>query len=216
MAYGLEIQNASGFIQIDGALSNFRVAYTGSASVNLAFNAITFPVALNGKILMVRPPVGIGLSLHNSSGAVGNFAMFNSAGTQVASSFSWAILEPVNAVTADSYGLQVFGPSGSCIFDNGNKYALIDGVYSFTRATNASFTLPGVPYGLRYVALNPFCMEQIVPQPTISAALYIYGTVVLNSETSVSYIRRSITGGQTAGWTMPTASFNLLSGYLNL
>lgn len=118
MAYGLEVYNASGYLQIDQFYPQYSVIQEGIASSNTTVN---FPFQSSTPLIVVRPvstvdEIGRLHVITNSS-----FKAMMLSGGSYGGSFYYKVLVPINtlpAPPAGSYGLVLYDSSGTIVFNS--------------------------------------------------------------------------------------------------
>lgn len=139
MSYGLSVQSSSGDIQIDQDFRNFQVIAEGTgatiASGSLSnYYEITFTATANPPLICTRSTTYAVFCPTLIKDGSGNYhkARIYSYATLVSSvTFDWFVAAPLDALSGDAWGMQVFDATGAKVFDSGAKYLRILDVVPF-------------------------------------------------------------------------------------
>ena len=155
MSYGIQIQNASGNLIIDGEFRNHAVMASGSATTGslagFVLDSKVVKVSLGTAIALSRSPmiwgrIGadnawmglVGLEVNGSSELTGFWlGSDNAYGTGPARTIEWRVTAAPASGSGLSHGMQVFDATGARVFDSGLDYLDIAHVSSaFTLTTD--------------------------------------------------------------------------------
>lgn len=168
MSYGLEVQNSSGDLLIDGNFANFEIIAEGTSTHNgiglTAYVDIAFPPTSQPPLVFVRS-TSYGLAcatlLKNGSGLYSSARLYSSAPFSTFS-FDWFVASPAGASSSsDTWGMRVYDAAGDVVFDSGRRYvqfrdvveidlgSLVFDTYGIAAITHASvadayYCLPGL------------------------------------------------------------------------
>ncbi len=140
MSFGIQIQNASGHVLIDGGFQNHAVVESGSATTGalagFVLDSKAVKVSLTTPIALTRSPliwgrIGtdnawmglVGLEVNGSSELTGFWlGSDNAYGAGPARTIEWRITATPAAGSGAAHGFQVFQDSGALAFDSGLPY----------------------------------------------------------------------------------------------
>ena len=139
MSYGLRVFSGSGYIQIDGSYSNYRLVQSGTAVTG---NTISYSKAMGRVMVFVRPPVGkpIFAKMVSTASGFGAGAPY----AQAPFVYEYRVFERcVDTPTypSSSYGLRVKDAAGLTTFDSDQVYPRIASTTTFSMPR---WFLPGI------------------------------------------------------------------------
>ncbi len=158
MSFGIEVQNASGNIVIDGQFRNHAVVASGSGTTaslgGFVLDSKVFKATLGSPIALSRSPmiwgrIGsdsaymglVGLEVNGSSELTGFWiGSDNAFGAGPARTVDWQITAASVAGSGAAYGLQVFDSAGDRVFDSGLEYLDIAHASSVFTLTDSGTT----------------------------------------------------------------------------
>lgn len=176
MTFGIQVQNASGNIVIDGGFQNHAVVASGSATTaslgSFTLDSKVVKVTLGSAIAVTRSPlvwgrIGsdgaymglVGLEVNGSAELTGFWlGSDNAYGAGPSRTIDWRVTATPTAGSGVPYGVQVFNSAGGLAFDSGLSYldiahvsstfTLTDSgsVLSYSTLTNPWFCLSGLAY----------------------------------------------------------------------
>jgi hypothetical protein len=162
MAYGIRVENNSGFTQIDQDFVNYVLVASGSfsSSGNNTFtqtHVINFSalVSSSDTIFFARPATVTGLPPNTSPELIGD-----SSGTAAriislyTGTIQWRVYERANVLTPPSsgYGLNVYRPNGELAFSSQYKvpriFGIVEGIPNFSGVGVINHSYSAIPYAL--------------------------------------------------------------------
>lgn len=130
MSYGLEVQNSSGDLVIDGAFANFEIIAEGSGTTHngiglTAYVDITFPATAQPPLVFVRS-TSYGLAcatlIKDGSGLYSSARLYSSAPYNTFT-FDWFVAAPAgSSESSDTWGMRVYDAGGHVVYDSGRRY----------------------------------------------------------------------------------------------
>lgn len=167
MPHGLQVQNSSGDLVIDQDFRNYEIIAEGSTSwvgTGLSsYKDISFSATALPPLVFTRSTAFGGLACATliKTGANYTSARLYSADYFGTFAFDYFVAAPVNAASADAWGLQVFDAAGNRAFDSGKRYVQFRDVVALSLSALASSVTGYVDLSHAAVANVFFCLPAL-------------------------------------------------------